>query len=267
MKEWNSTSVSSEESFSMYMINSLLVKLRPVSVLVVLMFSMGAATTSTAQEFAANNIYPDAPVPEVLHVHAIMKAPFRTPRTFKHRWLTLNSMSIATLVAGAAIDSWGTYKNMTHTKWICGNSPAFGGGYDTNVPDQISSLRDVQTVCGAGLAGQSANWAFDATQVGYFSEGGWVTQFHLTGDRNYAGVEGWNLANDVGWYLVARHLGRRTDWIAKCGPALNFGRGFVHLDLGIGNFIAVGHHQNPNTLDLHVPKDSSYTEPRWWGKS
>jgi hypothetical protein len=189
------------------------------------MFSMGAATTSTAQEFAANNIYPDAPVPEVLHVHAIMKAPFRTPLTFKHRWLTLNSMSIATLVAGAAIDSWGTYKNMTHTKWICGNSPAFGGGYDTNVPDQISSLRDIQTVCGAGLAGQSANWAFDATQVGYFSEGGWVTQFHLTGDRNYAGVEGWNLANDVGWYLVARHLGRRTDWIAKCGPALNFGRG------------------------------------------
>ena len=68
-------------------------------------------------------------------------------------------------------------------------------------------------------------------------------------------------------YLFARHLGRRADWIGKCGPALNFGRGIVHLELGIGNFIAVGHDQNPNTLDLHVPKDSSYTAPRWWGKS
>ena len=40
----------------------------------------------------------------------------------------------------------------------------------------------------------------------------------------------------------------------------------VHLELGIGNFLTVSHHQNPNTLDLHVPKDSNYTAPRWWGK-
>ena len=60
-------------------------------------------------------------------------------------------------------------------------------------------------------AGQQANWAFDVSRVGYFSEGGWVTQFHLSGDRNYASVEGWNLVNDAGWYLIARRLGRRRD--------------------------------------------------------
>jgi hypothetical protein len=222
----------------------------------VLMSVIDTTTTSTVQEFEANNIYLDAPIP-VLHVRAIMRAAVQTPQSVKRRWLTVKSMSVATLVAGEVIDSWGTYKNMTHTKWICGNSPLFAGGYDTNVPGQISSLRDVQTVCGVGVAGHSANWAFDVTQAGYFSEGGWVTQFHLAGDRNYAGVEGWNLVNDVGWYLLARHLGRRADWIGKCASGLNFGRGIVHLNLGIGNFIAVSHHQNPNALDLHVPKWSA----------
>ena len=250
----------------MNIINRLLVKFTPASVLVALMFA-SATTKIPAQEFDAKNIYPDAPVPEILHVHAIMRARVQTPRTLKLRWLNHNSMSIATLVAGEAIDSWGTYKNMTHTKWICGNSPAFARGYDTNVPTEISSLRDVQTVCGSGLAGQSANWAFDVTRDGYFSEGGWATQLHLAGERDYAGVEGWNLANDVGWYLAARRLGRKTGWIGKCGPALNFGRGVVHLDLGIGNFIAVSHHKNPNALNLFVPKDSNYAAPRWWGKS
>lgn len=194
-----------------------------------------------------------------------MRAPVQAPRA--HSWFTLNKISIAVLAAGEAVDSWGTYRNMTHTKWICGNSPAFDGAYDTNVPGQISSLRDVQSVCGVGPAGQSANWAFDVTRVGYFSEGGWVTQFHLADKRNYAGVEAWNLVNDVGWYLVARRLGKRTDWIGKWGrSALNFERGIVHFDLGIGNFVAVSRDRNPNTLDLYVPKNSNYTAPRWWGK-
>jgi hypothetical protein len=227
---------------------------------------IGTTATNTAREFEADNIHLDVPFPE-LPVHAIMRAPVQTPRSFKRRWLTLDRLSITTLVAGEVIDSWGTYKNMTHTKWICGSSPAFAGGYDTNVPRQISSLRDVQAVCGVGEVGQSANWAFDVTQAGYFSEGGWVTKFHLASDRNYAAVEGWNLVNDVGWYMVARHLGKRSDWIGKCAPGLNFGRGIVHLNLGIGNFIALRHHRNPNTLDLYVPKDSNYSEPRWWGKN
>ena len=61
----------------------------------------------------------------------------------------------------------GHVQNITHTKWICGNSPTFAGMFETNVPGQISSLRNVQTMCGAGPAGQSANWAFDVTQVAY----------------------------------------------------------------------------------------------------
>lgn len=90
-----------------------------------------------------------------------------------------------------------------------------------------------------------------------------MTQFHLASDRNYAAVEGWNLVNDCGWYLVARHLEKRADWMGKWATALNFGRGIVHLKLGIGNLVAVSHHENPNTLDLHVPKDSGYTAQRW----
>jgi hypothetical protein len=246
-------------------IKSSFVQLILASLILVLWFAMDTPPTVRAQELVANNNHLYAPTPEVLPAYAVIRAPIRTPPTFNHR--RLNSVSIAALIAGEAVDSWGTYRNLNHTKWVCGNSPAFDGVYDTNVPGEISSIRDVQRVCGAGPTGQSPNWAFDVTRAGYFSEGGWVTQFHLAGNRNYAAVEGLNLANDLGWYLIARRLGKRTDWVRKFGPAVNFGRGMVHLELGIGNFLAVSHHQNPNTLDLHIPTDSNYTPPRWWGKN
>jgi len=205
-------------------------------------------------------------VPSLLPAREIESRPFQLPSPPKHRRSTLNTLSVITLVVGEGIDTWGTYRNMTHTKWVCGNSPAFSGAYDTNAPGDISSLNDVMNVCGTGPDGQSANWAFDVTRVGYFSEGGWVTQFHLADDRNFAAVEGWNLVNDFGWYLLARHLETKRNWIGKVGPALNFGRGIVHLDLGIANLLAVKHNQNANTTDLHVPPDSNFTAPRWWGR-
>jgi len=183
-----------------------------------------------------------------------------------HRhWSTLRKVAVGTLIGGELIDSWGTYKNVTHTRWVCGNSPAFNGSYDTNATGELTSLPEVGAVCGIGPAGQSANWAFDVSRLGYFSEGGWVSQWHLSGERNFAGIEGWNLANDVGWYLVARQLEKRKGWIGRSGTALNFARGIVHLQLGIGNFTAIRNHRNPNTLDLHIPKDSHYNSPRWWG--
>ena len=239
--------------------------LRAPATLATLILGIVAACPGGAQELHANNTYPDAPLPELLGTHAI-PAPVPRPRTTKHGWFTANRLSTLALIAGEAIDSWGTYKNMTHTRWICGNSPAFAGSYDTNVPTEISGLTDVQTVCGTSPAGQPANWAFDVTRVGYFTEGGWVTQIHLAGKRDYAAVEAWNLANDLGWYLLAHRLGKRRDWIGKTGPALNLGRGLVHLELGLDNLIAVRHQQNPNTLNLYIPKDSNYTAPRWWGK-
>ena len=217
------------------------------------------------QEIEASNSYPEAPLPRVSPVRAIVKAALQRPQSPRSRRSKIYGLSIATLAAGEVIDSWGTYKNMTHARWICGNSPAFAGSYDTNVPSEISSSDDVLSACGPGPGGLSANWAFDVTREGYFSEGGWVTRFHLAGERNFAAVEGWNIANDVGWYLIARRLARRSDWIGKCGAALNFGRGIVHLNLGIGNFIAVSRHDNPNSIDLHVPKDSHFAQPRWWG--
>jgi hypothetical protein len=248
------------------MMGSLQGKFVPVLVFVAVALTMGGAAAMRAQELEANNAYPEAPVPVAAHVHAVMRTPAPVSPSRRHRQLTVYGLSIAALAAGEAVDSWGTYKNMTHTKWVCGNSPAFAGGYDTNVPGQILGARDVERVCGTGPGGQTANWAFDVTQSGYFSEGGWVTQLHLAGERDFAAVEGWNLANDLGWYLVARHLARRTDWMRRGGTALNFARGMVHLHLGIENLRAIRHQQNPDTLNLYLPKDSNFTAPRWWGR-
>src|SRR5690348_6674014 len=100
-----------------------------VALILLVLFNIGATTTIQAQVLDANDPYPDAPVADTLHARAIIKAPVQALRAAKRRWLTQNSLSIATLVAGEAIDSWGTYRNMTHTKWICGNSAAFAPGY------------------------------------------------------------------------------------------------------------------------------------------
>ena len=127
---------------------------------------------------------PNDPAPEDSDSHAALEVPIQSSHNAKHRWLTLNRISLDTLIAGEVIDSWGTHRNITHTMWVCGYSSAFNGGYDTNVAGAISSLGDLQAVCGVGPAGQSANWDFDATRMGSFSEGGWVTQWHLSGARN-----------------------------------------------------------------------------------
>jgi len=219
--------------------------------------------TGPAQQMETDHIAADAPRP--LRASMEHKPQVESPRSPRLR-LSLNNLSVATLIAGEMIDSLGTYRNMTHHKWLCGNSHAFAGSYDTNVPGEITSLQDVKTMCGQGPGGRSANWAFDTTQAGYFSEGGWVTQFHLAGERNFAAVEAWNIGNDFAWYLTARHLERRGGWIGKIGRTLNFSRGIIHIHLGIGNLIAVRHTENPNSLNLHVPQNSNYSAPRWWGK-
>lgn len=226
------------------------------------LFFAGGTTELRAQEFKA--ALADLSAQQVIAVRPVMKAPPSSPAKRQRR--ALNRWSLAALIAGEGVDSWGTYKNLSHTKWICGSSPAFAGGYDTNVPGQISSLGDVENACGVGPGGHTANWAFDVTRVGYFSEGGWVSQLHLTDNRNYGAVEGWNLGNDLVWFIVANRLAKRSDWIGKCGPALNFGRGIVHLQLGIANFLNVSHHQNPNTLNLYLPAASNFNAPRWWGR-
>ena len=43
-----------------------------------------------------------------------------------HRWRGLNNLSIAFLFAGEALDMWSTHSNLTHPRWICSYSPAFG---------------------------------------------------------------------------------------------------------------------------------------------
>lgn len=231
----------------------------------ILVFTSSLGTITKAQELHAAKEYADAPASRIISMQPVSKVPEQLPPMPNKAHAIKTAIPVLTLIAGEAVDSWGTYRNMTHSGWICGNSAAFSGGYDTNVPAKIASLRDVERVCGTGPAGQTANWAFDVTQNRYFCEGGWVTQLHLAGRRNYAAVEVLNLANDIGWYLIARHLGRRSDWLRKVGPALTFGRGIVHLYLGLDNLTYVAHHRDPNRLNLYLPVGSNFTSPRWWG--
>ena len=62
--------------------HSLLVQLIPASVFVV---ALGMPTTIPAQEFASNEIYAVAPIPQLPQVHAIMRE-----RRFKARRGLLN---------------------------------------------------------------------------------------------------------------------------------------------------------------------------------
>src|SRR3569833_71877 len=177
---------------------------RRVSVLIpltALILTPGGPRLS-AQDLAVTEL-PSAPVPEMRSV--IAKQPVAAP-TKPHRWLTLNNASLYFLFAGEALDSWTTYRNLTHPKWICGYSPAFGSAA-TYISDDGKHYdqRTIQhELCGPGPSGQLANYAYDVTRTGAFTESGWVTNLRLTGNRNVAGVLAWNFADDIGQVLIVR---------------------------------------------------------------
>lgn len=234
---------------------------------IVLIFVVGVLSRIEAQEEASNSI-PDAPVPAIPGMHGVMKGYSAAPPVIRHRWLNLNNLSIATLVAGEALDSWSTHNNLTHPKWICGYNPDFGNTliYISPNPGLNEGPSSQNTVCGPGPSGQVANYAYDATQMGAYTETGWVTKFHLAGNRNYAGVEAWNLANDVGQFLIARYASKRLARLRKVGPALNFSHGFGHIECGVLNIRFAMQHRNANTWEFPATVDSSLVPgPRWWG--
>jgi hypothetical protein len=221
-----------------------------------------------AQQIAAN-LVPDAPGWQTYNLHAEMGIYSAPRQPLRHRRINLTTVSIAVLASGEALDSWTTYKNLTHAKWICGYSPALGSAV-TYISDD-GRRYDPHTIqfdlCGTSPSGQLANYAYDVTRTGAFTEDGWVTKFHLTSNRNVAGVLAWNVADDLGQLLVARYLGKRRSMIRRLAPGINFTRGIVHLQCGVLNFQFARTHSNPSTWQFHVPSESYlYPTPRWWGK-
>lgn len=235
---------------------------------IVALTALVSAVGVQAQEVTIS-LLPNPPLPQQTELHAVMKIPGPIPRKPRSRWINLNSLSITTLLGGEALDSWSTYRNLTHRGWICGYSPAFG-----NAPTYISNggrHYDAETIqnvlCGPGPSGQIANYAYDATRTGAFTEQGWVTQYHLARNRNFPAIEAWNLADDLGQLLGAHYLHHRKGLIRRLGPALNFSRGAVHLECGILNIRFARIHNNSTTWQFNVPDESRlYPGPRWWGK-
>jgi hypothetical protein len=226
-----------------------------------------SAESSLAQQQLASYELPTAPTPEIRAV--ILTRPPAAPRLPEHRRLTLNNISLAVLFGSEALDSWTTYRNLTHPKWICGYSPALGNAV-TYISDDGKRYdpRTIQyNLCGPSPSGQLANYAYDVTRAGAFTETGWVTSFRLTGTRNVAGVLAWNFADDVGQMLIARHLAKRRGFIGRIAPAINFARGLVHIDCGIQNLQFARHHNNPSAWNFNLPNEANlYPTPRWWGR-
>jgi hypothetical protein len=228
-----------------------------------------AATSQINAQQIADNVVPDAPTQPTYKVGPEM-AVFTAPREpLRKRRVNLNTISIAVLAGGEALDSWTTYKNLTHPRWICGYSPALGSAV-TYISDDGKHY-DPHTIqfdlCGTGPSGQLANYAYDVTRTGAFTEDGWVTKLHLTGKRNVAGVLAWNVADDLGQLLVARYLEKHKGMIRRIAPGINFTRGIVHIQCGILNFQFARTHNNPSTWQFHLPSESyRYPTPRWWGK-
>jgi hypothetical protein len=220
----------------------------------------------TAQDLAENAL-PEAPVPAI-RAAALTTRPAASPLQ-KHRRINLNNGSIAVLFAGEALDSWTTYNNLTHPKWICGYSPAFGNAvtYISDDGKHYDPATIKHDLCGPSPSGQPANYAYDVTRTGAFTETGWTTSLRLTGNRNVVGVLAWNIADDVGQMLVTRYLSKRRGIVGRVAPGINFARGLVHIDCGIQNLQFARRHGNPTAWQFHLPNEATlYPGPRWWGR-
>lgn len=218
---------------------------------------------------AENVALPDAPRSEPSTSLAISSSRRIPAASQNHSRLTLNRISLSILVAGETLDSWTTYKNLTHHRWICGYSPAFGNAvtYISDDGNRYDPSAIQHQLCGPGPSDQLANYAYDVTRTGAFTETGWVTSMRLTSNRNLAGVLAWNLADDAGQMLIARYLARRRGLIGRFAPAINLARGLVHIDCGIENLLFARTHNNATTWQFHLPNESTlYPGPRWWGR-
>ena len=239
-----------------------------ITVLIVVILAGILSPRMKGQE-VASNLLPDAPVPHTRVVKAVLESVPVSPKPAKHKWLNLNNASIAALVIGEGLDSWSTHENLSHAKWICGYSPAFGNSvtYISNDGNRYDAPTIQNVLCGPAASGQLANYAYDVTRTGAYTETGWVTKAHLAGNRDFARVAGWNVANDIGQFAIARYLGKRKAIARLMGPGMNLSHGIVHLQNAVLNFRFARNHQNATSWRFNLPNEAQlYPGPRWWGR-
>jgi hypothetical protein len=234
---------------------------------VVLVLSPGILRINAEEE--SSNYLPDAPVAPIGMPHAVLKGYAAAQPVAKKRRLSVNRLSFIFLAAGEAVDSWSTYSNLSHPKWICGYSPAFGDAatYVSNDGRHYDAQTIQKDLCGPGPSGEAANYAYDVTRNQAFIETGWAASFGLADKRNFWGVEAWNLANDAGQFLIASYVGRR--WLPKgrLGSFVNLTRSAVHLECGILNIRFARRNSNPDKWQFRVPDETQlFPTPRWWGR-
>ena len=221
------------------------------------------------------NELPDAPIPVVSFsssVSATMTLPGKQAQQIKkHRWFTAYNESVAALVIGEAVDTWGTHRNMTHPKFVCGwnSTPGFAAAYSST--DNTYNINEVDTLCGTFPQAQDlhANYAYDVTQLGMFTETGWAAKWGIAGNRDFARVEVANITSDILHVLVVKYLNKKSGWMGKIGNATLLFHAEEHLRLGKGNFSNVASNSDPNAVFNNHPNDLpawADTFPRWWGK-
>ena len=223
----------------------------------------------------ALNELPDAPVPAMesssgsVSMFTLNTTTSKTvTQTKKHRWLTAYNASVATLIVGEVVDTWGTHRNMIHPKFLCGYNatPGFGAAISTAKGD--IGFQQIQSLCGEP-GGRSANFAYDVTQLGMYVEGGWAAKWGLAGNRDFARVAIANITNDLLHAVVIKYLSKKGGWRGKIGNATLLFHGEEHLRLGIANLRFVANNNDPSAVFQNHPNQMPIwadSTPCWWGK-
>jgi hypothetical protein len=191
-------------------------------------------------------------------------------KSIKHRWFTTYNMSIAALAVGEAIDTWGTHRNMTHPKFLCGYDPVLGGGGAISTTEGGTyDLYQLQALCGSSN-GLQANYAFDVTQLhGMFTDGGWAVKWGLAGNRDFVRVTVIDITGDLLHALAMKYLSKKGGWRSKVGNATLLLHAEEHIRLGIDNLRFVADNNDPNTVFKNHPNQMPMwtdSTPQWWGK-
>jgi hypothetical protein len=182
-------------------------------------------------------------------------------------------------LAGAeALDTLGTFRNMTHRRWLCGFTPLAGNGVMINghlfSPGSDSGAGTLARLCGVAQLAAGENYAVDVTKYDEsFTEGGWTVQMGLAGRRDFPAVEAWNLALDGVGVVAQRFLPAtgRGRWARRVFIALNYAHGAAHVGGGVQCLNFVDSPKQTANGFFESRADAAemvkiYPGPRWWGR-
>lgn len=231
-------------------------------ILAILCVWMGCSGSVCGQAFSSSTL-PDAP--EVQEA-----GPPSAPAPHRHHWSSSTIVLVA-LGAGEAVDSWGTYLNMTHPNELCGYNDYWGPG-DYAVDNHVYSSSSgpgvgrVHAICGP-----SANYVMNVSLLDKsFTETGWTVQWGLVkDDRHYRSVETLNVAADLfGVALEEYAVHKKVPWLKKVAEAANIAHAGAHFDGGVGDLLFIRHHSAGRFFQGDTAAfEIAYPDPRWWGNA